>query len=291
MHKIMINNFLDISDLNKSLLENIIYNQVTNTNLIDKNIGCLYEKPSTRTRISFAVGINQLQGNAIDLKLDDLNFSRKESWEDTFKALGCYLDGLVFRTTSHEKLIVGKQYMNKPIINALSDKSHPCQILADLITLYDHFENLDLEISWFGDINNVLFSLVEAVNILGNINLHIFSHSSLIENLDWKLSNNIFLYDKLDKQIISKSHCIMTDVFISMNDDDNEIKKNILSNFQVNSDLMALTSPECVFMHCLPAKIGLEVTEDVINGPKSIVWKQASNRLPAQVRLMKCINW
>ena len=287
----MLLNFFDISNLSETQLVNIILNQLPDKNLKNKNIGCLYEQPSTRTRISFAVGINQLQGNFIDLKLDDLNFIRKESFEDTFRAMGCYLDGLIFRTTSHEKLIFGSQCMKKPIINALSEKSHPCQILADLITLHDHFNSLDLEISWFGDTNNVLFSLVEAVNMLSSIKLHIFSHTSLIENLDWNLGSNIFFYDKLDKQIIAKSKCIMTDVFISMNDEENEIKKNILSNFQVNSELMALTSSDCIFMHCLPAKIGLEVTKDVINSPKSIVWKQAGNRLPAQVRLMKCINW
>ena len=287
----MINNFFDINDLSKSLLEDIIFDKVQDSKLNNKNIGCLYEKPSTRTRLSFTTGINQLGGKSIDIRFEELNFSRQESFEDTFKALGCYLDGLIYRTASHDRLISGSKYMNKPVINALSEKSHPCQILADLITLYEKFNSLELEISWFGDINNVLFSLVEASNILGTIKLNIFSHSSLIKKINWKLGNNIFLFDYIDQEKISNSNCIMTDVFLSMNDEDDEMKIDLLKNFQVNNDIMKLTKDNCVFMHCLPAKVGIEVTKDVIESRKSIIWKQAYNRLPAQIRLMKCINW
>ena len=287
----MINNFFDINDLSKSLLEDIIFDKVQDSNLNNKNIGCLYEKPSTRTRLSFTTGINQLGGKSIDIRFDELNFSRQESFEDTFKALGCYLDGLIYRTASHDRLISGSKYMNKPVINALSEKSHPCQILADLITLYEKFNSLELEISWFGDINNVLFSLVEATNVLGTIKLNIFSHSSLIKNIKWKLGDNIFLFDTINQEIISNSNCIMTDVFLSMNDEADEMKIDLLKNFQVNNDIMKLTKDNCVFMHCLPAKVGVEVTKDVLESSKSIVWRQAYNRLPAQIRLMKCINW
>jgi len=287
----MLKNFFDISNFSKKQLDDLIHNKIPDINLQNKNIGCIYEKPSTRTRISFAVGINVLQGSSIDLKFDELNFSRAESLEDTFRAMGCYLDGLIFRTSSHNNLILASRYMKKPIINALSDKSHPCQTLADLITLYNHFKTLNLKISWFGDFNNVLFSLVEAVNLFDSIKLNIFSDHSLIQNNKWNLSSNIKLYSDLNYEVISESNCIMTDVFVSMNDNLNKDKIEKLKKFQVNNNIMQSTNDDCVFMHCLPAKIGLEVTEDVINGPKSIVWKQASNRLPAQVRLMKCINW
>lgn len=287
----MLNYFNDISDLSKKQLENIILDNSININLKNKNIGCLYEKPSTRTRVSFAVGINSLEAKSIDLKFEDLNFSRQESLVDTFKALGCYLDGLIYRTSDHKRLILAHKHMNKPVINALSDKSHPCQILADLITLYENFNRLDLEISWLGDINNVLYSLVEACNLIGSIKLNIFSHSSLIKNINWPIKENIFLYDKIENDIISKSNCIMTDVFVSMNDETHEDKISNLQKFQVNNNIMKMTNESCVFMHCLPAKVGNEVTKDVIEGPKSIVWQQAFNRLPAQMRLMKCINW
>ncbi len=287
----MINNFFNISDLPRPLLTDIIYNNVQDIMLNNKNIGCLYEKPSTRTRLSFAAGINHLGGRSIDIRLEDLNFSRQESFEDTFKAFGCYLDGLVYRTTSHDKLISASKFMDKPIINALSEKSHPCQILADLITLYEKFESLELEISWFGDLNNVLFSLVEAVNILGEIKLNIFSHSSLFKNINWQFGKNISFYDSINQEIISKSNCIMTDVFLSMNDEEDNEKISLLKKFQVNDDIMKLTKDNCVFMHCLPAKVGVEVTKNVLESQKSIVWRQAYNRLPAQMRLMKCINW
>ena len=223
--------------------------------------------------------------------MQELNFSREESFEDTFRALGCYLDGLIYRTSSHDKLIYASKYMNKPIINALSDKSHPCQILADLITLYETFKSLELEISWFGDINNVLFSLVEAVNLLDSIKLNIFSHSNLLKNINWQLGDNIFLFDDINPEVIAKSDCIMTDVFLSMNDENDVNKIDLLKKFQVNYDIMKLTRDNSVFMHCLPAKVGIEVTKDVIESRKSIVWKQAYNRMPAQIRLIKCINW
>lgn len=287
----MLNNFFNISDLTHSNLENIILDKISPKNLMNKNIGCLYEKPSTRTRISFSVGINQLHGNPIDLKFEELNFSRSESIEDTFKAMGCYLNGLIYRTSSHENLLLASKFMNKPVINALSEKSHPCQTLADLITLYEQFSSLKIEISWFGDLNNVLFSLVEAVNLFDNLKLNIFSHSSLLDKINWELGNNISLFDEINEKIISNSHCIMTDAFESMNDNHNEAKLELLSKFQVNDKIMLMTPNNSVFMHCLPAKTGEEVTKSVIESKKSIVWKQAFNRLPAQVRLMKCINW
>lgn len=287
----MLNRFFDISDLDRVQLENIILDNVPDISLKNKNIGCLYEKPSTRTRISFSSGINNLYGNVIELELKDLNFSREESLEDTFKAFACYLDGLVFRTTSHKKLLLAHDLMQKPVINALSDKSHPCQIISDLTTLNEVFNTLELEISWFGDTNNVLFSLVEAANILDQIKLNIFSHKNMLNKINWKLNDRINLYDKIDKSVLKTSNCIMTDVFVSMNDNQQEDKGKLLSNFQINKNIMELTDDNCVFMHCLPAKIGQEVTKEVIEGPKSIVWKQATNRLPAQMRLMKCLNW
>lgn len=287
----MLKNFFDISDFSKDELEDLIFDKIPYKDLYNKNIACLYEKPSTRTRISFAVGINKLKGSVIDLKFDELNFVRKETLEDTFKAMGCYLDGLVFRTSSHNNLLLASNFMKKPVINALSDQSHPCQILADLITLYDHFKTLDLVISWFGDFNNVLYSLVEAVNLLDSIKLNIFSDKDLISNNNWHLSNKINLFDDINYKIIEESNCIMTDVFESMNDqnDENKIKK--LLKFQVNKNVMNNTNKDCIFMHCLPATVGMEVTEEVINSNKSIVWKQAENRLPAQMRLMQCIDW
>lgn len=283
--------FLDISDLTQEQILKIVHNEVSSKELEGKNIGCLFEKPSTRTKLSFFSGISNLGGNSIDIKLNELNFARQESLEDTFRAFSCYLDGLVYRTEFHERLVLASKITNKPVINALSEKSHPCQTLADLITLFENFKTLNLEITWFGDLNNVLYSLVEAVNIIENLKLNIFSHKKIIENCDFNFGDRIFLYDKIDYSILKRSHCIMTDVFVSMNDQENDLKINQLIPFQVNKEIMSQTKESCVFMHCLPAKIGFEVTKDVIESNKSIVWKQAYNRLPAQERLMQCINW
>lgn len=287
----MIKSFFNISDLSNNLLIDIIKNNTPSKNIENLNIGCLYEKPSTRTRISFATGINLLKGNTIDLKLDELNFSREESLKDTFRAFGIYLDGLVYRTSDHNRLILASEYMNKPVINALSNKSHPCQTLADLITLYEKFNTLNLEISWLGDINNVLFSLFEACQKIEEISLNIFTPIELIKNCNWNLPSNVKFYEKINNDVIKNSDCIMTDVFLSMNDKSDLSKISLLKAFQVNKNILDLTKDKAVFMHCLPAKIGYEVTQDVIEGDKSIVWKQAFNRLPAQMRLLKCINW
>ena len=283
--------FLNISDLDKEQILKIVQNNIPNRELKGKNIGCLFEKPSTRTKLSFFSAISNLGSSMIDLKLNELNFSRQESLEDTFRAFGCYLDGLVYRTEFHKRLELAAEITNKPVINALSEKSHPCQILADLITLFENFKTLDLEITWFGDLNNVLYSLVDAVNIIDSLKLNIFSHKKIIDSCDFKFGNRIFLYDKINYSILKNSHCIMTDVFVSINDKENDIKINQLLPFQVNSEVMKQTNECCVFMHCLPAKIGFEVSKDVIESNKSIVWKQAYNRLPAQERLLQCINW
>jgi len=169
----MKNNFFNISDLSKNEIIQLININDNPLTLENKNIGLLFEKQSTRTRLSFSVAINHLSGNFINLRFEELNFIRDESFEDTFRAMNCYLDGLVFRTTSHEKLVTASKFFDKPIINALSDISHPCQILSDLLTLKEQFGSLNTHILWMGDMNNVTYSLVEAANLIEEINLTI----------------------------------------------------------------------------------------------------------------------
>ena len=156
----MIKNFYNISDLSKEDINTILSIEISPKELLKKNIGLLFEKYSTRTRLSFSVGIHNMGGNCVDLRYSELNISRQESFEDTFLAFNCYLDGLIYRTTDHHKLIAASQYFDKPIINALSDVSHPCQILSDLLTLKEHFGSLDAHILWMGDMTNVTYSLV-----------------------------------------------------------------------------------------------------------------------------------
>ena len=273
----MLKNFFDISDLSEDLLREIIKCKLNYPlSLEKKNIGLIFEKYSTRTRLSFHVAVNELGGNAVDIRFNELNITRDESFEDTFRAMNCYLDGLIFRTSSHKKLTEASNFFDKPIINALSEKSHPCQIISDLYTLNENFNHLRLNILWMGDINNVCFSLIQATKIIPELNLIICSPVD-----DKTVPTNVRVVKNLNDIDLSIIDCVMTDVFISMNDEKNEEKIHLLKPYSVNNELMMATSKDSVFMHCLPARVGLEVSEDVFRGSKSIVWRQASNRMIA----------
>ena len=255
------------------------------------NIGMLFEKYSTRTRLSFHTAICSLGGEPIKLDFDEMNIKRIESFEDTFDILSCYIDMIVYRTDSHKKLEIAKKYFNKPIINALSDISHPCQAISDIYTLNEHYGSLEnITISWFGDMNNVLLSLCEITNMIGNINVNIFTHESI-----YKDKSNIFKFDninfyhEIDKNLISQTDCFMTDVFTSMNDKD-QFKEGLLKKFQINSDIINMGKKNSIFMHCLPANINSEVTLDVIKGKQSIVKRQAYNRYVAQKGILKWLS-
>lgn len=285
--------FLNISDLSKKDIFDIIelskkLNDENNINVLNKKkIGLVFEKPSTRTRLSFITAIYELNGIPIELNLNNLNLSRNETFADTMKMFNLYLDCLIYRTNNHKKLLEAKNFFNKPIINALSDVSHPCQILSDYLTLINHFNKENLTISWFGDINNVLFSLIELSEIIQSIKINVFSHEDIIKK---KMINsgNVIYKTQVCEKTLKKSDCIMTDVFSSMNDEVNEDKKGKLLPYQVNQEILNLSAQSTVFMHCLPADLGEEVTEEVINSKKSIVLKQAYNRKVLQKGL---ISW
>ena len=287
-------NFFNIIDLSKQDIDLLLSNekkidQSHQKILKNKCIGLIFEKYSTRTRLSFNVAINNLGGSIIDLRFNELNISRDESFEDTFRAFNCYLDGLIYRTSSHEKLIQASNFFEKPIINALSDLSHPCQILSDAITLKQHFGSLELNLLWMGDMNNVCYSLVELANFFPELQLFICSPSYISSKINWKMKSNISLVNKPEQIDLDQINCVMTDVFISMNDENDIKKEKLLKPYTVTSELMAKTASNSVFMHCLPAKVGYEVSEEVIRSHKSIVWKQAYNRMVAQQKLLQFI--
>ena len=289
-------NLLNISDLSKHDFFQIIQfskdlEKSLDECLKNKNIGLIFEKNSTRTRLSFQVGIKQFKGNYIEKNLKQLNLNRFESFEDTFEIMSCYLDCLVFRTTDHKKLEIAKNYFNKPIINALSDISHPCQAISDIYTLQQHFGSADnLSIVWMGDVNNVLFSLIEAINFLENSKINVFTDKKIFDNhqFNYKENKNVNFYFDVDLNFLKNADCVMTDVFNSMND--KEDKEILLKKFQVNKEIMSNTKSSSVFMHCLPAKIGSEVTQEVIKGPQSITLKQAQNRMVAQRGILKWLD-
>tara|TARA_B100001057_G_scaffold368135_1_gene371584 strand:- start:2694 stop:3572 length:879 start_codon:yes stop_codon:yes gene_type:complete len=287
---------LNISDLTKNDFLEILkfadeLKSINKPILDGKNIGLIFEKNSTRTRLSFQVGIRNLSGNYIDIKFDELNLNRFETFEDTFEIMNCYLDCIVFRTTDHKKLELAYEYFQKPLINALSDISHPCQAISDIFTLKEQFGSInDLNIVWMGDMNNVLFSLVEIINFTENTKIDVFTNEKIFQKNkeNFNLNENINFHFDINSEIISKSNCLMTDVFTSMNDKDD--KEDLLKKFQVNDKIMTLTNEKTVFMHCLPAKVGSEVTDEVIKGKKSIVLSQAKNRLVAQKGILKWLS-
>ena len=283
----MIKNFFNISDLSQDQIFTILKNDKKTKDLQNRSIGLLFEKYSTRTRLSFAVGISSLGGNCIDIKFEELNFSRDESFEDTFRAMDCYLDGLIYRTNDHKKLIHASKYFNKPIINALSDLSHPCQILSDIFTLHENFGSLKCHILWMGDMNNVCFSLVEAVNLIEDLKLTICTPEIISNQKNWQFNSNISIVNDLQDLDLQSINCVMTDVFISMNDKDSREKILLLKPYSVDNDLMVKTASNSVFMHCLPAKVGYEVSEELFRSSKSIVWKQAYNRMVSQKKLLQ----
>ena len=196
-----------------------------------------------------------------------------------------------FRTTDHKKLDLAKKYFKKPIINALSDLSHPCQAISDIYTLRDHFQKEDgFKIVWCGDMNNVLFSLIESLEFLDFSKIDIFTNKKIFDSShhDFFKSDKISYHFELNDQILASADCVMTDVYNSMND--KEDKERILKKFMVNQELMNKTPKSAVFMHCLPAKIGSEVSNEVLKGPKSIVLKQATNRMVAQRGILKWLE-
>ena len=289
-------NLINISDLSKKdFLEILDYsksiNPLKDESLKNKYIGLIFEKHSTRTRLSFNVGIQQLKGHVVDINLNDLNLQRAESFEDTFEVMSCYLDALVFRTDTHKKLELASNFFKKPIINALSEISHPCQAISDMFTLRNHFNRDDgFKIVWLGDLNNVLYSLIEAIEFLDSSTINVFTCRSIYdENFkNFPKSNKVSYYFDIDDKVLHEADCVMTDVYNSMND--KEDKEELLKKFMVDQNLMKKTSDTTVFMHCLPAKIGSEVSNEVIKGPKSIVLKQAKNRMVAQRGIMKWLD-
>jgi ornithine carbamoyltransferase len=303
-------NFLNIADHSSSLLRNIIdqakerkiKRNGQNKSSLDvdkpldgKSMIMIFEKPSTRTRISFDLAVKQLGGSSMILNPDGIHYGKgDESLKDTARVLSEYADILMIRTSSHKNLEDFTKYSKIPIINGLSDLSHPCQIMSDILTFEEISGNIEGKtISWIGDGNNNMSnSFIEAA-VKFNFNLNIGCPKKYSPNnnlLKWASKNKAkILVTKDPKEAVKNSDCIMTDKWISMNDKVNKkMKKKSLKDYQVNKKLFKLAKSECIFMHCLPVGRGEEVTDDIIDGDKSVVWKQAANRVHAQKSI---INW
>ena len=253
--------------------------------LAGKSVAMIFEKQSTRTRLSFEVGISQLGGQPIMLSASDMQIGRGESMQDTARVMSRYVDAITIRCFQHDTLTSLAEHASVPVINALTERSHPCQILADLQTMIERHGTLDGQIvTWVGDGNNVTRSWIEASARFG-FQLRIACpqvYSPSAELLAWARGEgaDIVLYDNAE-EAVTDSQTVVTDVWISMGDDEGS-RATDFQPFQVNADLMKRAAGDAIFMHCLPAWRGMEVTADVIDGPQSAVFDEAENRLHAQ---------
>lgn len=257
-----------------------------------KNIAMLFDKHSTRTRLSFEVGINQLGGNSIYLDYKNLQISRGETYQDTAKIFSRYLDGVVIRTYSQEIVDIFAKYGTIPVINGLTDIYHPCQILADMFTLKElGLLNKDLKFIYIGDSNNVTNSLIIGFSKLGiDITIGCPEKYSPPEEIieyarNQKEGSKLNLVHDPVKAV-SNADVVYTDVWLSMGDEINKQKLTDLKSYQVNYKLLKYAKEEVKVMHCLPAHRGQEITSEVLDGKNSIVLQQAENRLHAQKALL-----
>ena len=249
-------------------------------------LAMLFEKPSTRTRVSFEVGMQQLGGSVVSLSPQGSQLGRGETIADTARVLSRYVDVIMIRTNAAEKLHELARYASVPVINGLTDDSHPCQIMADLLTYEEHKGPIKgAVVAWSGDGNNVANSWIHAAAHF-NFELRLACPESLPPSqaaLAWAKERGAKVVVTTDpKAAVKGADCVVTDTWVSMGDADAEVKTKTLTPYQVNDALMALAKPDAIFMHCLPAHREEEVTASVIDGPRSVVWDEAENRLHAQ---------
>jgi ornithine carbamoyltransferase len=259
---------------------------LTSRPLAGKTLAMIFEKPSTRTRVSFEVAMRQLGGEVVVLSGTEMQLGRGETIADTARVLSRYVDAIMMRTDRHEKLHEMAAYATVPVINGLTADSHPCQLMADVLTFEEHRGPIAGQVvAWCGDGNNVARSWIEAAVRFG-FTLRLATPDALRpppELIDWARAQGgrIELTDDPEKAVAG-ARCVVTDAWVSMSDDPNTSRHNMLAPYRVTSALMAKAAADAIFMHCLPAHRGEEVTEDVIDGPQSVVFDEAENRLHAQ---------
>ena len=272
-----------------TLLKKQVEAKVFKQELQNRTLILLFEKHSTRTRLSFEVGMQQLGGNSIVLQMRDTQIDRGETIEDAARVISRMCDIIMMRTFEHSKIEAFAKHSTAPIINGLTNEHHPCQVLSDIFTFQEHRGNiLGKTVSWIGDINNMCASWIEASNILG-FKLHVSSppeYKHLLEELNINQNNVEYFADPLEACM--QSDLITTDVWTSMGFE--QEKNERLKSFErwtVDKRKIDAANKDVVFMHCLPAHRGEEVSADVIDGPQSVVWQEAENRLHFQKALLE----
>lgn len=260
-----------------------------------RNLGMIFQKPSTRTRVSFEVAMYQLGGQALNLSANELQLKRGETIADTARVLSRYLDAITARVYSHNDVLDLAKYGSIPVINALSDYEHPCQALADLLTIKEHKGTLkNIKTVYVGDGNNVAHSLALAVVKTGGVMVvatpkGFEMQDSLVKLCHQEASKNQGKLTVTNNPLsaVAGADVIYVDVWTSMGQEEEHKKRlEAFQGFQINSDLVRRAKKDCIIMHCLPAHRGEEITDEVIDGPNSVVWDQAENRLHAQKALL-----
>jgi ornithine carbamoyltransferase len=302
-----VRHFLDLIDLPSSDLRGMIESaRAMKANLkasgtpekrplAGKTLAMIFDKPSTRTRVSFDVAMRQLGGGAMLLTGQEMQLGRGETIADTARVLSRYVDAIMIRTLDHKTLAEMAQYATVPVINGLTKLSHPCQVMADVMTFEEHRGPIrGRTVAWTGDDNNVLSSWMHAADRF-DFSLRVATPPELAPKkplLDWiKSSGAAIRLGHNAEEAVKDADCVVTDTWVSMGDRDEGRRHNLLKPYQVNAALMAHAKPDAIFMHCLPAHRGEEVTDEVIDGPNSVVFDEAENRLHAQKGILAwCFN-
>jgi ornithine carbamoyltransferase len=302
--------FLDISDFDAATLNAILARaramkegrRGKPKGLLEKDaplagrmLALIFERPSTRTRVSFEVGMRQMGGQTLVLSSNDMQLGRGETIADTARVLSRYVDAIMIRAARHSNLTELAAAATVPVINGLTNLTHPCQVMADVMTLEEHVAPLkELTVSWIGDGNNVSASWIHAVGRLGG-RLKLATPKELEpapEVIAWARAEGADVsVMRSPEEAVAGAHCVITDAWVSMHDTDAASRHNLLKPYQVNARLMSLAAPGAKFMHCLPAHRGEEVTDEVMDSPHSLIFDEAENRLHIQKSiLLHCLG-
>lgn len=251
-------------------------------------LAMIFEKNSTRTRVSFDMAIRQLGGTSIVMDAGSMQLGRGESIADTARVLSGYVDAIMIRTDDHQKVIDMAKYASVPVINGLTDASHPCQIMADLLTILENGKALPgLKVAWLGDGNNVLASIMEAAGLMQFDVVAACPQGYQPSDADVARGRGRARVVGTAREAVEGADILVTDTWISMGQAHAETKLKAMMPFQVDEALMVAAKPDARFLHCLPAHRGEEVTDAVIDGPQSLIWPEAENRLHAQKSVLR----
>jgi len=296
-----VRHFLSLLDLSSDELRSLINHAIdvkqrlksgiSHTPLVGKVLAMIFEKSSTRTRVSFETGMSQLGGHAMFLSPKDIQLGRGEPIEDSARVISSMVDGIMIRTFGHDRLMTIARHSNRPVINGLTDYLHPCQLLADMQTWFELRGDIEgATVAWIGDGNNMCHSYINAAIRL-NFKLNIGCPKQHIPDTDTvkNAGDRVKIFNSAS-EAASNADLVVTDVWASMGQEqEQQDRLNTFSEFQVSSEIMALADRDALFMHCLPAHRGEEVSAAVLDGEQSVIWQEAENRLHAQKSLLETL--